>query len=113
MKPVRALVALTTAALTFWRSEAEAYRPFDGTDAAVEETGEIEVELGHERRSARSRYRRHARKPLVESFTQFDHIDDTLGRPRGCDAVDDTSEHNPHAAIAEMKEDARAEEPAG
>ena len=39
-------MALATAALIFWYSEAEAYRPFDGTDAAVVETGEIEVELG-------------------------------------------------------------------
>jgi hypothetical protein len=36
----------TAAAFTFWCGEAEAYRPFDGTDAAVAETGEIEIELG-------------------------------------------------------------------
>src|SRR5215470_8659275 len=47
MKAVRASAAFAIAAvLTFWCSEAEAYRPFDGTDAAVVETGEIEVELG-------------------------------------------------------------------
>src|SRR5215472_2842273 len=47
MKAVRASAAFAIAAfLTFWSSEAEAYRPFDGTDAAVVETGEIEVELG-------------------------------------------------------------------
>src|SRR6516225_7347133 len=39
-------VAALAAALTSWCGEAVAYRPFDGTDAAVAETGEIEVELG-------------------------------------------------------------------
>ena len=34
------------AALACWWSGAEAYRPFDGTDAAVAETGEMEIELG-------------------------------------------------------------------
>ncbi len=32
--------------IAFWHSAAEGYRPFDGTDAAVAETGEIEVEFG-------------------------------------------------------------------
>jgi len=36
----------TAAVLTLWCGEADAYRPFDGTDAAVAETGEIEIELG-------------------------------------------------------------------
>jgi hypothetical protein len=36
----------TAAVLTFWCREAEGYRPFDGTDAAVAETGEMEIELG-------------------------------------------------------------------
>jgi hypothetical protein len=39
-------VATLAAALTCWCSEAEAYRPFDGTDATVAEKGEIEIELG-------------------------------------------------------------------
>ena len=34
------------AVLSCWNSAAWAYRPFDGTDAAVAETGEIEIELG-------------------------------------------------------------------
>jgi hypothetical protein len=47
MKAVRGIAAWATAtALTFWCGEVEAYRPFDGTDAAVAETGEIEIELG-------------------------------------------------------------------
>jgi hypothetical protein len=37
---------LAVAVLTCWCDAADAYRPFDGTDAAVAETGEIEVELG-------------------------------------------------------------------
>ena len=45
MRGVGAVVALA-AALTCWCGEAEAYRPFDGTDAAVAETSEIEIELG-------------------------------------------------------------------
>jgi hypothetical protein len=45
MKAVKAALA-TAAALTCWCGEAKAYRPFDGTDAAVAETGEIEIELG-------------------------------------------------------------------
>ena len=32
--------------LTCWAGAARAYRPFDGTDAAVAETGEMEIELG-------------------------------------------------------------------
>jgi hypothetical protein len=47
MKAVTGVAAFATAAaLTFWCGEVEAYRPFDGTDAAVAETGEIEIELG-------------------------------------------------------------------
>jgi hypothetical protein len=47
MKGGGALAAFATAALlTFWCGEVEAYRPFDGTDAAVAEKGEIEIELG-------------------------------------------------------------------
>jgi hypothetical protein len=47
MKAVQPSAAFAIAAvLIFWCGEAEAYRPFDGTDAAVVETGEIEVELG-------------------------------------------------------------------
>jgi hypothetical protein len=34
------------APLTYWCGAAHAYRPFDGTDAAVAETGEVEIELG-------------------------------------------------------------------
>ena len=29
-----------------WRGDAQAYRPFDGTDAAIAEPGQVEVELG-------------------------------------------------------------------
>ena len=47
MKADRGTAALATAAaLTCWCGEVKAYRPFDGTDAAVAETGEIEIELG-------------------------------------------------------------------
>jgi len=47
MKVVGGAAALAAAtALTCWWGEAVAYRPFDGTDAAVAETGEIETELG-------------------------------------------------------------------
>jgi hypothetical protein len=45
MRAVGAVAALA-ATLTSWRGEVEAYRPFDGTDAAVAETGEVEIELG-------------------------------------------------------------------
>ena len=37
---------LAAAVLACWCGAAEAYRPFDGTDAAVAETGEMEIELG-------------------------------------------------------------------
>jgi hypothetical protein len=47
MKAAGGVAALAAAALvTCWCDEAGAYRPFDGTDAAVAETGEIEIELG-------------------------------------------------------------------
>jgi hypothetical protein len=38
--------AALVAALLAWCGAAQAYRPFDGTDAAVAETGEVEIELG-------------------------------------------------------------------
>jgi len=37
--------ALSFSLLTAWCSPASAYRPFEGTDAAVADTGELEVEL--------------------------------------------------------------------
>ena len=47
MKGKGAAAALTAAAvLACWCGAAEAYRPFDGTDAAVAEAGEVEIELG-------------------------------------------------------------------
>src|SRR5215472_7146087 len=46
MKGVGAAAALAAVGATLWSGEAEAYRPFDGTDAAVVETGEMEIELG-------------------------------------------------------------------
>ena len=46
MKAGGGVAALAAAAGSLWSGEAEAYRPFDGTDAAVAETGEIEIELG-------------------------------------------------------------------
>jgi len=46
MKAVGGVAALAAAAFTFWSGEVEAYRPFDGTDAAVADTGEMEIELG-------------------------------------------------------------------
>jgi len=47
MKATGAVAALAAAsAIICWCGDAEAYRPFDGTDAAVAETGEMEIELG-------------------------------------------------------------------
>jgi hypothetical protein len=47
MSALRTVAALGSAILSaWWRGAAEAYRPFDGTDAAVAETGEVEIELG-------------------------------------------------------------------
>ena len=47
MRAARGVAAFATAAvLTLCCREVEAYRPFDGTDAAVAETGEMEIELG-------------------------------------------------------------------
>jgi hypothetical protein len=47
MRAAGGAAALFAAALvTCWCGEAGAYRPFDGTDAAVAETGEMEIELG-------------------------------------------------------------------
>jgi hypothetical protein len=47
MTGARGVVALVPAALlACWCGPAEGYRPFDGTDAAVAETGEMEIELG-------------------------------------------------------------------
>src|SRR5436190_12783207 len=47
MKGMRGVGALAPAiVLACWYGAAEAYRPFDGTDAAVAEAGEMEIELG-------------------------------------------------------------------
>jgi hypothetical protein len=47
MKVTGAVTALILAAvLTCWCDGAQAYRPFDGTDAAVADTGDVEIELG-------------------------------------------------------------------
>jgi hypothetical protein len=47
MKATRTVSTLAAAAmLACWNGTAHAYRPFDGTDAAVADTGEIEIELG-------------------------------------------------------------------
>ena len=43
---MQAVAALAVAAASFWCGEAVAYRPFDGTDAAVADTGDVEIELG-------------------------------------------------------------------
>ena len=44
---LRSVAALQPALLlTYWCGTAQAYRPFDGTDAAVAETGELEIEFG-------------------------------------------------------------------
>jgi hypothetical protein len=43
-EPAAALIG--AAVLACWCGAADAYRPFDGTDAAVAETGEMEIELG-------------------------------------------------------------------
>jgi opacity protein-like surface antigen len=47
VKSVEGVAAIASAAaFACWCSAAQAYRPFDGTDAAVAETGEVEIELG-------------------------------------------------------------------
>jgi hypothetical protein len=46
MKAVAAVAALAVTGTTLWCGEAVAYRPFDGTDAAVADTGDVEIELG-------------------------------------------------------------------
>jgi hypothetical protein len=44
---IRGFTALAaTAAFACWSGAARAYRPFDGTDAAVADKGEMEIELG-------------------------------------------------------------------
>ena len=44
---MKVVTALTPAAvLTCWCGTAQAYRPFDGTDAAVADLGDVEIELG-------------------------------------------------------------------
>jgi hypothetical protein len=39
-------MGVATVALALWSAPAVAYRPFDGTDAAVAKPGEVEIELG-------------------------------------------------------------------
>ena len=46
MKAAGAVAGLAGAAVSLWSGEVEAYRPFDGTDTAVAETGDMEIELG-------------------------------------------------------------------
>jgi hypothetical protein len=47
MKLTGAVTALAPAVVVAcWCGTAQAYRPFDGTDALVAETGDVEIELG-------------------------------------------------------------------
>jgi len=46
MRDAGVAALITAAVLACWCGAAQAYRPFDGTDAAVADTGEVEVELG-------------------------------------------------------------------
>jgi hypothetical protein len=46
MKALGAVTALAVAGVSLWGGDAVAYRPFDGTDAAVADTGDVEIELG-------------------------------------------------------------------
>lgn len=47
MRTKAAVATLAPAAAVWcWCNSAQAYRPFDGTDAAVADTGEVEIELG-------------------------------------------------------------------
>ena len=45
LPPIAATVVASALAVG-WCNEAAAYRPFDGTDAAVAETDTVEIELG-------------------------------------------------------------------
>ena len=46
MKAVGGVAVLAAVAVSLWSAEVEAYRPFDGTDAAVADTSDVEIELG-------------------------------------------------------------------
>jgi hypothetical protein len=47
MSITRTAAALATAVMVIcWCRTAQAYRPFDGTDASVADTGDVEIELG-------------------------------------------------------------------
>ena len=47
MNSIKSVAVLIAATLVVCSGDAaRAYRPFDGTDAAVAETGEVEIELG-------------------------------------------------------------------
>ena len=46
MRRARVVAVLAPALLLYWCGSAPAYRPFDGTDAAVAKPGEMEIELG-------------------------------------------------------------------
>src|SRR4029078_12170557 len=45
MACVRASCLHLSACIALWPAAASAYRPFDGTDAAVADVGELEIEL--------------------------------------------------------------------
>src|SRR4051812_11197654 len=45
-QPRNAIGASAIVAIFLWAGDAAAYRPFDGTDAAVADPGEAEVEFG-------------------------------------------------------------------
>jgi hypothetical protein len=45
VKMTTAVSALAAAVVFWWCGIAQAYRPFDGTDAAVADTGDVEIEL--------------------------------------------------------------------
>jgi hypothetical protein len=61
-------VAACAAALACWCSNAQAYRPFDGTDAAVADRDQLEIELGP------AEYRRQgAERTLFAPNTRFNY----------------------------------------
>ena len=61
-------IAACAAALAGWCGDAQAYRPFDGTDAAVAEKDQLEIELGP------AEYRRQgAERTLFAPDTRFNY----------------------------------------
>ena len=102
----RSIIAL---GLMSWSSSAFAYRPFDGTDAAIAATGEVEIEL-----QPGGRLREQRSTTLIAPATVLNYGRGMGGGARrpGSNTADTTRSHQPHVRGSIPKTCLAARQPA-